>query len=89
MHSCISSASSNDNVCINVHINAKWTPYKGSNVNFALDAQRELDHQDVLKAFRSGANITSVIPRMSLIATLNEMFMQKFCTVCSIWWWPI
>jgi hypothetical protein len=24
MHSCISSASSNDNVCINVHINAKW-----------------------------------------------------------------
>ena len=49
------------------------TPYKGSNVNFALDAQRELDHQDVLKAFRSGANITSVIPRMSLIATLNEV----------------
>ena len=49
------------------------TPYKGSNVNFALDAQRELDHQDVLKAFRSGANITSVIPRMSLIDTLNEV----------------
>jgi hypothetical protein len=49
------------------------TLYKGSNVNFALDAQRELDHQDVLKVFRSGANITSVIPRMSLIDTLNEV----------------
>ena len=49
------------------------TPYKGSHANFALDAQRELNHQDVLKAFRSGANITSVIPRMSFIDTLNEI----------------
>jgi hypothetical protein len=49
------------------------TPYKGSHANFALDAQRELNHQDVLKAFRSGANITSVIPRMSFIDTLNDI----------------
>ena len=38
-----------------------------------MDAQRELDHQDVLKAFRSGATIASVIPRISLIDTLNEV----------------
>ncbi|CAG2191210.1 unnamed protein product [Mytilus edulis] len=49
------------------------TPHKGSNVNFALDSQREMDHQDVIKAFRSGATVTSVIPRMSLIDTLNEV----------------
>jgi hypothetical protein len=28
--------------------------------NFALDAQREMGHQDVLKAFRSGATMESV-----------------------------
>jgi hypothetical protein len=38
-----------------------------------LDAQRELDHHDVLKAFRSGATIASVILRISLIDTLNEV----------------
>ena len=38
-----------------------------------MDAQRELDHQDVLKAFRSGATIASVILRISLIDTLNEI----------------
>ncbi|VDI78878.1 Hypothetical predicted protein [Mytilus galloprovincialis] len=32
-----------------------------------------MDHQDVIKAFRSGATVTSVIPRMSLIDTLNEV----------------
>ena len=38
-----------------------------------MDAQRELDHHDVLKAFRSGATIASVILRISLIDTLNEV----------------
>ena len=38
-----------------------------------MNAQRELDHQDVLKAFRSGATIASVIPRISLIDSLNEV----------------
>jgi cephalosporin hydroxylase len=43
------------------------TPHKGSSINYALDAQREMDHQDVLKAFRSGATMESVLPCMSLI----------------------
>ncbi|CAC5387980.1 unnamed protein product [Mytilus coruscus] len=49
------------------------TPHKGSSTNFALDAQREMDHQDVIKAFRSGATMESVIPRMSLIDSLNDV----------------
>ena len=42
------------------------TPHKGSIINYALDAQMEMDHQDVLKAFRSGATMESVLPCMSL-----------------------
>ncbi|CAC5388681.1 unnamed protein product [Mytilus coruscus] len=49
------------------------TLHKGSNVNFALDSQREMDHQDVIKALRSDATVTSVLPIMSLIDTLNEV----------------
>ena len=49
------------------------TPHKGSSINFALDAQREMGHQDVLKAFRSGATMESVLPRMSLIDSLTDM----------------
>ena len=49
------------------------TPHKGSSINFALDAQREMDHHDVLKAFRSGATMESVLPRMSLIASLTDI----------------
>ncbi|CAC5420680.1 unnamed protein product [Mytilus coruscus] len=32
-----------------------------------------MDHQDVIKAFRSGATMESVIPRMSLIDSLNDV----------------
>lgn len=49
------------------------TPHKGSSINFALDAQREMGHQDVLKAFRSGATMESVLPRMSLIDSLTDI----------------
>jgi hypothetical protein len=49
------------------------TPHKGSSINFALDAQKEMDHQDVLKAFRSGATMESVLPRMSLIDSLTDI----------------
>ena len=49
------------------------TPHKGSSINYALDAQREMDHQDVLKAFRSGATMESVLPCMSLIDSLTDI----------------
>jgi hypothetical protein len=49
------------------------TPHKGSSINFAFDAQREMDHQDVLKAFRSGARMEFVLPRMSLIDSLTNI----------------
>ena len=48
------------------------TPFKDSNRNFACDTNRELDHLDALKGFRSGSNITAVTSRMSLIDTLYE-----------------
>ena len=48
------------------------TPHKGSIVNIALDAQREMDHKDVIKSFRSGSTMSSILPRMSLIDTLNQ-----------------
>lgn len=32
-----------------------------------------MDHQDVLKAFRSGATMESVLPRMSLIDSLTDI----------------
>ncbi|CAG2250910.1 unnamed protein product [Mytilus edulis] len=47
-------------------------PHKDSTLNFGLDTQREMDHRDALKAFRSGATMSSVMPRMSLIDSLNE-----------------
>jgi hypothetical protein len=34
---------------------------------------REMGHQDVLKAFRSGATMESVLPRMSLIDSLTDI----------------
>jgi hypothetical protein len=49
------------------------TPHKGSSINFAFDAQREMDHQDVLMAFRSGATMEFVLPRMSLIDSLTDI----------------
>ena len=32
-----------------------------------------MDHQDALKGFRSGSTMSSVLPRMSLIDSLNEV----------------
>ncbi|VDI42653.1 Hypothetical predicted protein [Mytilus galloprovincialis] len=48
------------------------TPHKGSIVNIALDAKREMDDKDVIKSFRSGSTMSSILPRMSLIDTLNQ-----------------
>ncbi|KAL4238433.1 hypothetical protein ACF0H5_003141 [Mactra antiquata] len=59
------------------------TPSKNRNINFALDTQREMDHKDALKAFRSGSTVASVLPRMSLIDLLdttredNEFVIRK------------
>ncbi|KAK6181776.1 hypothetical protein SNE40_009563 [Patella caerulea] len=55
----------------------KWafysTPHKGSDVNFGLDTQREMEHRDVLKSFRSGGTLSSVLPRMSLVDSLQPI----------------
>ncbi|CAC5356707.1 unnamed protein product [Mytilus coruscus] len=48
------------------------TPIGNSLVNFACDSNREMDHQDALRGFRSGSSMTSVIGRMSLIDSFNE-----------------
>ncbi|KAL4217289.1 hypothetical protein ACF0H5_023740 [Mactra antiquata] len=53
------------------------TPFKGSNINFACDTKREMDHLDVVKGFRSGSNIEAVTCRMSLIDSLNETQKSK------------
>ena len=39
----------------------------------ALDTQRETEHKDVLKSFRSGSSIDAIIPRMSLIDQFDEV----------------
>ncbi|WAR09221.1 hypothetical protein MAR_019179 [Mya arenaria] len=49
------------------------TPNKDSDVNFGLDTQREMDHKDAIKAFRSGSTMKSIVPRMSLLDSLNEL----------------
>ena len=49
------------------------TPHKSSNFNFGLDCQREMDHRDVMKAFRSGSSEAAVLPRMALIDTYNDI----------------
>ena len=43
------------------------TPHKDSNVNFALDTQREMDHLDAIKGFRPRASLQTVIPRMAVV----------------------
>lgn len=58
-------------------------PYKGSVVNFSLDTQREMDPKDVLNGFISGATMSSVLPRMSLVDSMleiNESRNKNFCT---------
>ena len=42
-------------------------PHKGSSKNFALDAQREIEHKDALKGFRPRATTDNVVPRMSVV----------------------
>ena len=49
------------------------TPHKNSNINFAVDCQREMDHKDVIKAFRSGSSLDEVILRMSLVDSLDTV----------------
>ena len=53
------------------------TPFKSSSANFALDTQCKMDHKDVIKSFRTGATISSVLPRMSLIDSLNEAHASR------------
>ena len=49
------------------------TPHKGFASNFALDAQREMDHRDAIKSFRSSGSIESILPRMSVIDDLQAI----------------
>ena len=49
------------------------TPHKNSKINFAVDCQREMDHKDVIKAFRSGSSLDAVIPRMSIVDSLDTV----------------
>ena len=57
--------------------------HKGSKTNFALDAIREMDHRDAIKGFRPRAELSAIIPRMSLVDTFNEIdLFQKASNVC-------
>ena len=49
------------------------TPHKESSVNFALDTQREIDHQDAIKGFRPRATMQTVIPRMAVVDHFIEV----------------
>ena len=53
------------------------TPFKSSAANFAPDTQSEMDNIDVTKRFHAGATISSVLPRMSLIDSLNEAHASR------------
>ena len=48
-------------------------PHKDTKSNFALDAQRVMDHRDVVRGFRPSSGIKAVIPRMSVINDLCTM----------------
>ncbi|CAC5357201.1 unnamed protein product [Mytilus coruscus] len=43
------------------------TPIGNTSTNFASDSKREVDHQDVLRGFRSGSTLPAANSRMSLI----------------------
>ena len=49
------------------------TPHKDSEVNFALDTQREMDHQEALKGFRPRATLETVIPRMAVVDHFTQV----------------
>ena len=49
------------------------TPHKGFESNFALDAQREMDHRDAIKSFRASSSIDAILQRMSVIDDLQNI----------------
>ena len=53
------------------------TPYENSQANFGMDAQREMEHIEALRSFRSGGTLSSVIPRMALIDELNSAHQSR------------
>lgn len=53
------------------------TPHKDYETNFALDAQREMDHPDAIKSFRSSASIESILPRMSVMDDLQAILKVR------------
>ena len=53
------------------------SPHGKSDHNFALDAQREMDHRDAVKGFRPRATVSSVLPRLSLVDKLNEVHESR------------
>ena len=52
-------------------------PHKCSLRNFALDAQREMEHKDALKGFRPRATTDNVVPRMSVIDEFMEIQTKR------------
>ena len=61
----------------NMKMSLFTNPHNNSEVNFALDSQREMDHKDSLKAFRPRATLSSVIPRMSLVDDYSVTSEQR------------
>ena len=57
------------------------SPHKSSEINFALDSQTEMDHQDVTRSFRSGSSLTSIVPKMAnvdfLVQELQSLVEQQ------------
>lgn len=53
------------------------SPHKGSQQNFGLDTQREMEHRDAIKGFRPGATVAATKPRLSLVDTLNEAHEKR------------
>lgn len=47
------------------------TPLKNSSDNFGTDTKREIDHNDVMKGFRSGSTMTTVMRRISMVDSWN------------------
>ena len=67
--------------CKNLKASLFTSPHKESDLNFGLDTQREMDHQDVSRSFRSSATLSSVIPKMSnvdfLVQELQSIVRQE------------
>lgn len=53
------------------------TPHRTGTVNFGLDSQREMDQRDVVKGFRSGSSIKSIISRMLIINELGQAHLER------------